>query len=276
MRFRKLHLRALILSLFFICFAGWEFDVTLAGTNSRTSFRDQGQAVQIGVELEALRHWLDAMEHYEHAVKLWPESRHLQFGLRRSKFHFGIERRYSDKSFQSTLLRKSRREALIVFEEVYGKIRAHYVDDLSPTSFVAHGTESLYLALANDKFLDQHVATADRERVKRMRTILRERYWNKRVANTTAARQTVIEVCDLAHSVVGLPSAAVIMEYTFGGCNALDDYSNYLTPNRLDDLYDNIDGEFVGLGIEMKAEIGKGVLMVNVLPELSLPEYCDR
>ena len=41
------------------------------------------------------------------------------------------------------------------------------------------------------------------------------------------------------------------MEYVFGGYNALDDYSNLLTPDRLDDLYANIDGEFVGLGVEM-------------------------
>jgi carboxyl-terminal processing protease len=53
----------------------------------------------------------------------------------------------------------------------------------------------------------------------------------------------------------------------FGGCNSLDDYSSYLTPGKLGDLYNNIDGEFVGIGIEMKAENGKGLLLVNVLPE---------
>ncbi|MCH7989462.1 MAG: S41 family peptidase, partial [Planctomycetes bacterium] len=47
----------------------------------------------------------------------------------------------------------------------------------------------------------------------------------------------------------------------------LDDYSSYLTPNRWKDLKSNIDGEFVGLGIEMKAEPGKGMLLVNVLPD---------
>jgi carboxyl-terminal processing protease len=57
------------------------------------------------------------------------------------------------------------------------------------------------------------------------------------------------------------------MEFVFGACNSLDDYSSYLTPGKLDDLYSNIDGEFVGIGIEMKAESGSGLLLVNVLPE---------
>jgi carboxyl-terminal processing protease len=35
----------------------------------------------------------------------------------------------------------------------------------------------------------------------------------------------------------------------------------------LSDLYSNIDGEFVGLGVEMKEEKDLGMLLVNVLPE---------
>ena len=57
------------------------------------------------------------------------------------------------------------------------------------------------------------------------------------------------------------------MEYVFGGCNALDDYSGFLTADRLSDLYSNIDGEFVGLGVEIKEEKDLGMLLVNVLPE---------
>ena len=35
------------------------------------------------------------IEHYETALKRWPESKDLQYGLRRSKIHFAIERRYA-------------------------------------------------------------------------------------------------------------------------------------------------------------------------------------
>ena len=46
----------------------------------------------------------------------------------------------------------------------------------------------------------------------------------------------------------------MILEFVYGACDALDDYTSYLTPDKLDDLYAMIDGNFVGLGIELKLE----------------------
>ena len=228
---------------------------------------DNRTAVRTGAQLERSHKWLDAIEHYEQALKDWPDDKELQYGLRRSKIHFGLERRYTDLSFDTQLLRLPQPEALSRFDEILGEVRTKYVESLSPTSFVAHGTESLYLALANDRFVDRHLRSADPEAIARFRQLLREQYWNKPVADGAAARQTILEVCGLARSTVGLSSTPVILEYVFGGCNALDDYSNYLTPDKLEDLYGNIEGEFVGLGIEMKAEAGTGMRLVNVLPD---------
>jgi carboxyl-terminal processing protease len=225
------------------------------------------RAVDEGERLESARVWVDAIRHYQEALDAFPEDRRLQHGLRRSKIHFGIERRYEDASFRTRMLRLSRHESLELFDETLNKVHRYYVDPISSTSFVAHGTESLYLALANDKFVERNLRGADTDRIREMRRILREDYWNKPVANRTAARQEVSRMCDLAGRVVGLSSSVVVMEYLFGGCNALDDYSAFLTPDRLEDLNDNIDGEFVGLGVEMKSEMGKGLLMVNVLAE---------
>ena len=49
----------------------------------------------------------------------------------------------------------------------------------------------------------------------------------------------------------------MILEFVYGACDALDDYTSYLTPDKLDDLYAMIDGNFVGLGIELKLD-GEG------------------
>lgn len=222
-------------------------------------------AVQTGVQMERTRQWLQAIEHYEDALKQWPGDKQLQYGLRRSKIHFSIERRYTDRSFESALLSKSRYEALDLFDDVLDQISVYYVEPVSATSFVAHGTESLYLALANDKFVERNISSADGESIRRLRTTLREQFWNKQVNGSAHARQTVSNVCDIAESHLGVSGSSVVMEYIFGGCNALDDYSSYLTPDRLNDLYGNIEGEFVGLGIEMKSELGQGMLLVNVL-----------
>jgi carboxyl-terminal processing protease len=224
-------------------------------------------AVESGVDQERAHHWLDAIETYEKALKHWPENSELKYGLRRSKLHFGIERRYNDVSFENNLLRLPRHAALELFGDVLEHVRLYYVDEMSPTSFVAHGTESLYIALGDEKFVERNLRGVERERIADVRRILRERFWNRPVADYSLARETVSEVCDLAVAKLGLSDTAVVLEYIFGGCNCLDEYSNFLTPDRLTDLHGNINGEFVGLGIEMKGEPGKGMFLVNVLPE---------
>lgn len=235
--------------------------------NKSTTSANLSQAVNTGVELEVSKKWVDAILHYEKAVKGWPESKELEYGLRRSKIQFAVERRYSDNTFHKSLMTLSRSEAMSLFDEVLNRIQGHYVETVTPTSFVAHGTESLYLALTNDRFLKTNVAPRLRGNIDRLREILRDEYWNKPVSQREEARAVLARVCQLGSEQLGVAATPVILEYVFGGCNALDDYSSFLTPGRYSDLYANIEGQFVGLGVEIKAESGKGLLLVHVLPE---------
>lgn len=253
----------LVLSLASLC--GWRSSSAAPGTRPAYSGRAE-EAISSGYNFERSRKWLDAIEHYEKASKAFPESRELEYGLRRSKIHFGIERRYSDKSFLTSLQEMPRREALGLYNEILRTVQAKYVDPVSATSFVAHGTESLYHALADNRFLASNVPEENRQAATRLRRLLRDEYWNKSVPNLEGANTLINRICDLLERQVGLRGTPVVFEYIFGGCNALDDYSSYLTPTRLNDLYGNIEGQFVGLGIEMKAEVGKGLLLVNVIP----------
>ena len=56
----------------------------------------------------------------------------------------------------------------------------------------------------------------------------------------------------------------MILEYLCGATNSLDPYSSYLTPDQLREVYSQIDGSFVGLGIELKAQ-GGGLVIVRVI-----------
>jgi carboxyl-terminal processing protease len=238
-------------------------------TRAKSVSADDGlsTAVQEGIELRNARRWAEAIEFYEKSLKTWGDNEPLKQGLRQAKVHFSIERRYSDKSFTGTMLPMSRPEAMLYLDDVLDKVRHYYVDSVSATNFIAHGTESLYFGLNNEKFLQKNLPYGDRDRIAQVRRTLRDQYWNKSASTTDGARRIVVELCDLTQRELNLPSSAVVMEFVFGGCNALDDYSSYLTPGKLGDLYNNIDGEFVGIGIEMKAENGKGLLLVNVLPD---------
>ena len=68
----------------------------------------------------------------------------------------------------------------------------------------------------------------------------------------------------MAEQVLGLKAAPVALEFAYGACDALDDYTSNLTPDKLEDLYAMIDGNFVGLGIELKLDT-EGLRLVGVI-----------
>src|SRR6476620_10989066 len=100
MLFRRC-LRCALVFLFVGLGAGLAFSPGLAGSvDSAVPFANTAQAVNSGVELERSHKWLDAVIHYDKATKAFPENKDLEYGLRRSKIHFSVERRYSDSSFR--------------------------------------------------------------------------------------------------------------------------------------------------------------------------------
>ena len=55
------------------------------------------------------------------------------------------------------------------------------------------------------------------------------------------------------------------MEFTSAAAGGLDHYSSFLTADQLRDIYSQIEGNFVGLGVELKADQG-ALLIVHVIP----------
>ena len=248
------------------------FWLTVTSANAADEFDlirypDEQAAVRHGQQLESGREWVEAIQFYESALEVegWSDSEDLNYALRRTRVHFGIDRRYSDRSFERQMLTQGRAEALDLLEDILTRVQMEYVDRISATRFVAHGTESLYMALGNDRFLKAHKIDNRPTAVAALRKDLINNYWNRRVASRLEARMVITEVCERASRQLGLRGATVVMEYVFGGCNALDDYSDFLTPDRYNDLFGNIQGEFVGIGIEMEAKKGRGMHLVNVM-----------
>jgi len=229
----------------------------------------QQSAIAHGRQLEVSRRWADALSHYQSANEQWPDTKELKHGLRRSRIQCGIMHRYVDRSFRQRLLSIPERDALGLFDDLLARVQSSFVEPVSLTAFVAHGTESLYLSLANQKFLDKHLkggAKPHSDAIRSLRRTLFTKYWNLPVRSSAEAHRVVNQVCQLSSQTLGLPANSVVLEYVFGGCNALDDYSACLTPDRYSDLNANIDGQFVGLGIEIKSQAGRGLLLVDVLP----------
>ena len=50
----------------------------------------------------------------------------------------------------------------------------------------------------------------------------------------------------------GLPGSAIVLEFVCGATAALDRYSRFLTGDQYGEVMSQIDGNFVGLGVELK------------------------
>ena len=230
-----------------------------------TTSADEPQALmEQGLDHERQHNWTAAIETYRKAVERWPSRTEYSRRLRLCELHFKLIRRYQDVSFRGVLLRLPREQAIDVYAEVLDRIQTHYVDPVPLEPLVRHGLDNLEVALRDPLFLNTNVAAAAPERVTWLREQLRKMRGQLAVADRTAAIEIALSACELARRGIELPPTAVLLEFTCGACDALDDFSSYLTPDKLEDLYAMIDGNFVGLGIELKND-PQGLRLVGVI-----------
>ncbi len=226
---------------------------------------DEPQAfLERGLDQERQHNWAAAIEIYRKALELWPSRTEMSRRLRLCELHFKLLRRYQDVSFRGVLLRLPRDQAVELYGEVLDRIQTHYVDPVPLEPLVRHGLDNMEVALRDPLFLKTNVASSTPERVTWLRDQLRAMRGQLAIANRDGAIQTALAASELARQAVELSPTAVLLEFTCGACDALDDFTSYLTPDKLEDLYAMIDGNFVGLGIELKND-PLGLRLVGII-----------
>ncbi len=184
--------------------------------------------------------------------------------------HYDVARRYTDASFRRLASDLTLAQALALYDEVLLKIETHYVDDPSarpdPRSPEAatwkrltdRGTELFEVALSDEEFAKRNLSGVAPERVEAARAELRRIMDPARIDTRREAYNAVHWAAHYANKELGMSAAAAVMEYVCGAANSLDDYSAFLSSGELKDTYAQIQGNFVGLGIELKNNETKG------------------
>jgi len=218
-----------------------------------------------GYQLEQQGRWSEALGLYEEGVRQFPTDPTLQRRFEFSRLHHDVARRYNDNSYLATLGRLSFSESLDLYSEVLLKLQTHYVETPNWKELVVRGTNALEVALSEPAFLKESHVHTDSLALDRFRQEVWHTLGSRPILNRNDARTAVSLVAAMAAQRIGLPQNHVVMEYACGAANALDLYSSYLTPGQLNDIYAQIEGNFVGLGIELKADKGS-LLIVRVIP----------
>lgn len=224
-----------------------------------------GELLSQGQQLEQERRWGEALTFYEDAVRRHPQDHSLTERLQLVRAHYDLGRRYSDNSFRQMLATLPLAQSLELYGEVLLKIQSHHVDPPGWQALSDAGLRALDIALCDDVFLEHHLADVPRARVDHFRRDLHARLAGGGVNGRQSAVDAVALAAQMARQQLGLSDNAVVLEYACGAANAMDAYSTYLTAGQLTEVYSQIEGNFVGLGIELKSSDGS-LLVVKVIP----------
>jgi carboxyl-terminal processing protease len=231
------------------------------GGNSPASV--EADVLKSGRLLEQERRWHEAILHYERTVRKNPDFRTAAERLQVCRVHHDVTRRYSDRSFLQAVDTSSVADALKVYSEVIAKLEIYYVDRIDYYKLALHGTAFLEVALTEPDFLGKHVRNTSRESVEEFRKNIHKSVFGRRITTAEELKQTATFIAKQAYDSLGLSSTAVIYEYIAGSIGLLDPYSALLTPGEYQEVMSGIEGNLIGLGIELWAE-GTELRIVDV------------
>ncbi len=223
-----------------------------------------GDMLRRGQQLEIEHRWSEAVVHYEESLRQFPNNVSLQRRFDLTRLHFDVGRRYNDTSFRNLLSQLSFQQAVELYGEVMLKIQSHYVESPHWKELVERGTNSLEVALSEPLFLSANTVTQDGQTIAAFRQELRGALGPMVIQSRVDAVNAVMLAARLGQQRLGMKPNAVVFEYTCGATNSLDPYTAYLTPSQLNEVYSQIEGNFVGLGVELKADNG-ALLIVRVI-----------
>jgi carboxyl-terminal processing protease len=215
-------------------------------------------------QFEVEHRWGEALSIYEDALRENPKEPGVLDRHKLAKIHYDLGRRYGDSSFLRALANLPERQAISLYSEILVKIESYYVTAPDWAGLVARGGEDLEIALGEKAFRQRNLTGKSNADIEAFAGQLRRLAQTRSVRTRQQAIDAVSDVMQLARGQLQLSAAAVGFEYACGAIGSLDTYSSYLTGDQLNDVYAQIEGNFVGLGIELKA-YGGALEIVKVI-----------
>lgn len=242
--------------------------VTSARSLSEQASIDQAitETIATGASLERDRKWNEAIRHYEKATRDFPDSRQVYQRLIICRLHYDVNRRYGDVSFVNSAHTMSASQALDLYTEVLANLETHYVERIEWSRVLLHGTAALEIALAEERFVNDVLPGKDKAMLHEFQQNIHRRIADRPNSNRFDLRATVALVAETARQEIGLNPAATVLEYVSGAISTLDPYTRLLSGDQLDDMFSNIEGNFVGLGVELETE-ADALEILSVIPD---------
>jgi len=217
-----------------------------------------------GLALEAKQAWADGIQFYEAALRRDSDNTTIRQRLVICRLHFDVQRRYQDESYLRSVRELSTSQAIELYGEVLASLETNYVERVNWSDVIRHGTASLEVALTEPVFIETVLSSASPDAIETFRQNIHLQVLSRSTATRYDLKATVAMVAKLAQAQLGLAGTATVLEFTTGALSSLDTYSRFLTGNQLDETFSNIEGNFVGLGVELRSASEK-LLVIHVI-----------
>jgi carboxyl-terminal processing protease len=214
--------------------------------------------------------WLEACRCYDEIFRKDRTQTEARDAYRRCLRHYYLVRRHQDDTYRRLLHQLTPSQALDVYEQVLATVAAAYVDRprVHLTALFQRGVQELLLGLDETIFVQEQFAGTPPEVLADFRNSL-SRLSERKVASRGEAREQVLAVVRAAQlaGFVPRPSLTVVvaLEFASGACNALDEYTLFLTPGGYTDAQAALRGRLVSVGLDL-AVVDQHLEITRVYP----------
>lgn len=175
-------------------------------------------------------------------------------------FNVGITK----SAFRSQLAHLPEADARRLYGDVLARIGTHHVDVPDFHRLFSRGCLAMETAVQDPAFAATFVTSREQSRYDLFAEQLEQIRSARPVATFSEAQAAASWVARCANTSLGIPPSVTLMEMTAAAVGGLDEYSAFLTGGQLNDLYSQIEGNFVGLGVELK-KATDGLLVQHVI-----------
>ncbi|MBA62141.1 MAG: peptidase S41 [Planctomycetaceae bacterium] len=245
----------------------WAFPLAAQSTavSNITVATQLQDVVREGAELESKGNWRAAVNLYEKTLKSFPEAVQFRNRARLCRVHLDVSRRYNDSSYKKSINQLDLMSSKAVFREVLTKIDTYFYITPDWKKLVKNGLWQLQTAIQNDQFRNYYKLKTDNARDTAFKQRIDKWLEQQDIRNYQDVVYATEYISRQTNQTYAIPPQAAVLEIMSGSISLLDRYSSYLTGSELDDMFSQINGNFVGLGVELRI-LDKCLLIDRVIP----------
>jgi carboxyl-terminal processing protease len=221
------------------------------------------------VACEANHDWVEACRCYDEITRRDRTRTEARAAYLRCLRHHHLARRHQDPAYRQALTRLTPAQSLDVYDQVLATVGSKYVDRRKTqwTLLFQYGVEEVRLALDEPVFVREYLGDLPAGTLAAFAERL-DSYRDRKVGSKSEARLQVLTVLEAAQQ-VGIALRPVLMtaltlEFASGACNALDEWTLFLTPGSAADPQ-SLRARMPSIGIEV-AVVQSQVVITRVYP----------